>query len=65
MELNDVQLKQLAEFTSNSSLIFIAGVIAPFFSGVDRLEVSRVLLGLALAVLSLVISLFILRKEKR
>lgn len=64
MELNDVQLKQLAEFTSNLSLVFAASIIAPFFSGVDTFDLLLVLLGLTASFISLGISLMILRGKE-
>ena len=63
-KLNDAQLRQLAEFTSNLSLVFLASVIAPLFSNIDSVNIFSVLLGLLAAVISLVISLFLVRKRR-
>lgn len=61
MKLNDTQLKQLADFTSNLSLVFFASVLTPMFSDVDRINIINVALGVVLGLLSILSSLFILR----
>lgn len=61
--LNDNQLKQLAEFVSNLSLIFFASVITPLFSEIDKLTVFTVLWGIGLGLGSLAISILILRRR--
>lgn len=62
MKLKDSQLKQLADFTSNLSLVFLASVIAPIFSNVDTINLISVVLGLLGAVLSLIISLLLIKR---
>lgn len=61
-ELNDSQLKQLAEFLSNLSVVFVGSVIVPLFGGIDKINLIGVTLGLGLAVLSLLVSVYILRR---
>lgn len=58
--LNKNQLKQLAEFTSNLSLVFFATAAAPIFSQVERINVYMVLSGIALSIGCLLMSLIIL-----
>lgn len=62
MKLKDSQLKQLADFTSNLSLVFFASVLTPMFSGVDTINLFSVVLGLIAAVLSLITSLLLIKR---
>lgn len=64
IRLNDVQLKQLAEFTSNLGLVFAAAVIAPLFSNIDGLTVSGIILGLTGSASSVAFSLLIIKGVK-
>lgn len=64
-KLNDNQLKQLAEFTANIGIVFVAVVISPLFSGTENVNIFNVLSGLGLAVVCLVTSLILLRRAKR
>ena len=61
MKLTENQLKQLADFTSNLSLVFFASVLTPLFSNVDSINIFNVLWGTALGLLSIFSSLIILR----
>ena len=63
IRLNNDQLKQLAEFTSNLSLVFIATVITPLFSKIDAISLPIVLLGLIAALISLRLSMWLLRQK--
>lgn len=64
VRLNNNQLKQLAEFTSNLGLIFAGSVIAPLFSEIDKISIVSVSLGIVLMLFSLVSSLILLRSKK-
>ena len=61
-KLNDNQLKQLADFMANLGLVFIAVSITPLFSAIDRFNIFSVLLGLVASIVSLVVSLSLLKK---
>ena len=62
--LNSDQLKQLADFTSNLSLVFFTSVIAPTFSEVDNVNPFMIILGIALTFSALIISMFLLKGVK-
>lgn len=65
-ELNDSQLKQLADFSSNLSLLlFGASLITPFFTNIDELNQYFVAGGLLLAIAFLIISMIILKGVKK
>lgn len=65
LELNDAQIKQLADFSSNLSLIFIAAtVIAPVFAGAEDTNLLAIILGLALSAAFLILSMWILKEKK-
>lgn len=59
--LNDFQLDRLSEFTANLSLVFFASMVTPLFSGVDKMNLFIIVLGLVLSSGSLVVSLFLLK----
>lgn len=65
IRLNDEQLKQLAEFASNLSLIFVAIVVTPLFSKEVSVNIFNVLTGLTFMAVCLIISLFLLKRIKR
>ncbi len=65
IRLNDVHLKQLAEFASNLSLVFVAVVVTPLFSEGITVNIFNVLTGLTFMAVCLMISLFLLRRIKR
>lgn len=58
--LNDNQLKQLAEFTSNLGLVFFATVITPIVT-VDQVNPFMITLGVVSTAGCLFTSLWILR----
>lgn len=59
--LNQEQLKQLADFASNLSLVFLAGVVAPIFSNSRAIELLTILVGVSFGILCLISSLYILK----
>lgn len=65
LTLNNNQLKQLAEFTSNMGIVFVGIVIAPLFSQAESVNIFTVLTGLGLMIICLITSLSLLRKVKR
>jgi hypothetical protein len=62
-KLNDNQLKQLADFTSNLSLVFFTTVIAPVFSEIDRVNPLMIVLGIGLTVSCILASMQMLNKK--
>lgn len=64
-KLNDIQIKQLAEFTSNLSLVFFTTIVTQVFSGVDRVNVINVVLGLVISITCLIESLLLLKGSKK
>lgn len=65
VKLNNDQLKQLAEFTSNLALLFAAIVVTPLFSDSRSVNLLSVLSGLIPAAFCLVSSLYILRRIRK
>lgn len=65
IRLNDVQLKQLADFASNMGIVFLATVITPLFSGIEGANIVSVLTGLGFMTISILISLSLLRRIKK
>lgn len=65
VRLNNDQLKQLAEFTSNLGLVFAGGVIVPIFQKIDTLNLFNVVLGLIAALLCLILSMQLIRKRSK
>lgn len=63
VRLNDYQLKQLADFTSNISILFLGAAVTPVLSRVDNADFFVIVLGLVLSILFLGLSLFILRRQ--
>ena len=60
LEFNKRQLDRLSEFISNIGIIFFATIVTPFFTG-NMINYSVVMVGLALSLLSIFISLFLLK----
>lgn len=60
--LNGKQLGQLADFSSNLSLVFLTTFIAPVFSKVDTVDVFMVTLGLIIGLVFLFLSLILLKE---
>ena len=61
--LNREQVKQLADFTSNLSLVYLASIFTVLFTGVDNIDLIRVIWGLIAAFLMLIASLTFLRSK--
>ena len=63
VKLNENQLKQLAEFTSNLGLVFFATVVTPVAAGAGKINPFMITLGLILTILCLFLSLIIIRSK--
>lgn len=63
-ELSDKQLDRLSEFCGNLAIVFIGGIITPWFTGIDTLGLGGVILGLLGVLLSLLFSLHLVRSIK-
>ena len=61
--LNDNQLRQLADFMSNLGLVFFAVSITPLFSGIDTFNIFGVILGLVASMFCLVGSMLLLKEK--
>ena len=59
VRLNDNQLKQLADFTSNLGLVFLATVITPLFTNVDKVNILAVVWAVGASIICLVGSLLL------
>lgn len=64
-KLNNYQLDRLSEFTANLGLVFFAALVLPIFSGIDKVNYFNVVWGLALTTLCLIVSLFVLRRNRK
>ena len=62
--LTNSQLDRLSEFTANLGLVFMASIVAPLFSGVDKVDLFMLILGVVFTLLCVVISLWLVRKLK-
>ncbi len=60
-ELNDSQLKQLAEFVSNLGLVFFGLVLTPLFSASNQVNFNLLIGGLFLIIGCVTMSLIILK----
>jgi len=60
LEFNKRQLDRLTEFISNIGVVFFATIITPFFTE-NMINYSVVMIGLTLSLLSIFISLFLLK----
>lgn len=60
VKLNDEQLKQLAQFSSNLSIVFFATAVGPIFS-VDVVDPFMIVLGIGFTAGALILSLLILK----
>ena len=65
IRLNNSQLRQLAEFTSNLGLLFFATIVTQVFADVDKIDLLNVVLGLLASITALFLSLTILILNKR
>jgi len=61
-KLNREQIRQMAGFAMNLSLVFFGSVITPMFSGVDKVSVFAILWGVFLGLLGLLTSLVLTRR---
>lgn len=61
--LNQEQLKQLADFLSNLSLVFLTVLVVPVFFDLSKTNIFVLFLGLICTFLSLVSSLYILKER--
>lgn len=62
--LNERQVKQMAEYASNVSILFLGSALAPVFSQVDNPSPFVIILGMLLAVGYFVISIKLLKGVK-
>jgi hypothetical protein len=62
MKIRDGQLTQIADFTSNLSLVFFATVITPIFADIQEMNLLITVEGLSLSLVSLFVSMILLRK---
>ena len=70
IDLSDRQLERLSEFCANLALVFLASIVAPFFSNVDLISIERVdAFYIAGAILLLAIAIIVFptlrRRSKR
>lgn len=63
--LSESQLNRLSEFASNLALVFLASVVAPFFTGTDIIDITRILVGLLLMLIALAGSLLLIREKRK
>lgn len=64
IKFNNHQLKQLAEFTSSASVLFLGTAVGPIFVPAGHTDPSMLALGLVLTVMSLSISILLLKGGK-
>jgi len=62
--LNKPQLDRLSEFTANLGLVFLASVVTPLFTSIDKASLFIVGLGLTLTFGCVVVSLLLLKGVK-
>lgn len=65
IKFTDSQLYQLSNILVVVGEVLFASVVIPFFFGVDKLELNKVLSGVILTYLSWVFSLYFVRNVKR
>lgn len=63
MRLKNAQVKQIADFLSNLSLVFIAVILTPLFANLDNANPFLVVLGVTVAVICFSVSLVIVPGE--
>lgn len=61
-KLTGKQLDRLSDFSANLGLVFFAGLVLPVVVSVDKVNVFAVVLGIVLTVLSVLVSITILKK---
>ena len=64
-KLNNAQLKQLADSTSNLGVVLFATIVTPIFASIDKINPYMILSGLVLMVVTFILSLLILKGVKR
>lgn len=62
-ELNDKQLDRISEFLSNFSLLVIATLVLPNIFGLNKPNTNDLISGILLTILTLTISMIIIRKN--
>lgn len=62
-QLNDRQLDRLSEFSANFSLLILASLVIPNIFGVDKPNMTELILGLMLTAGLLLASITILRRR--
>lgn len=62
-ELNDKQLDRISEFLSNFSLLVIATLVLPNIFGLNQPNMNNLVSGILLTILTLTISMIIIRKN--
>ncbi len=65
VKFTDSQLKQLSNIFIVVGEVLFATVVIPFFFGVDKPQLDKVLSGVILTYISWVLSLYVVRKTKR
>ena len=63
-ELSEKQLDKLSDFCVNLGIVFIASVITPLFTGVDTLGSIGVVWGVGMMLISLTISVVLVKERK-
>ena len=61
-KLSTKQLDRISEFSANLGLVFFAGLVLPVAISVDKINVFAVVLGIVMTILSLVVSIVIIKK---
>ncbi len=65
LKLNHTQLNRLSESSTNLGLVFFGVLVVPVLTGVDKVDILSVILGLAAYVISIIISLILLRRNEK
>jgi len=63
-KLNSKQLDRLSEIFANAGLVVLASLVLPYFTGTN-INSSMILIGLGLSIISLIVSLVLLKNKKR
>lgn len=62
-ELNEKQLDRISEFLSNFALLVIATLVLPNIFGLSTPNINNLISGILLTILTLTISMIIIRKN--
>jgi len=65
IKFNKDQLRQLAEFSSNLSILFFGSSIGPIFYPIEKIDPFMVVLGVALTMGCLIESMLLLKGNKK